>query len=79
MHQCIRPWVERVSVRAIMEISALAISLADRPQRAIRVTSTRRRREDRSSISLLILSQTSAGKRTVAARAPYHAWNDQAA
>ena len=38
-------------LRAIMEISAPAISLADRPQRAIRVTSVRKRREDRSSIS----------------------------
>src|SRR5215472_18489506 len=38
-------------LRAIMEISAPAISLADRAQRAIRVTSARRRREDRSSIS----------------------------
>jgi hypothetical protein len=34
-----------------MDISARAISLADRPQRAIRVTSARMRREDRSSIS----------------------------
>ena len=33
------------------DISACAISLADRPQRAIRVTSARMRREDRSSIS----------------------------
>ena len=46
---------------AIMDISARAISLADRPQRAIRVTSVRMRREDRTSIRL-ILSQTSAGK-----------------
>jgi uncharacterized lipoprotein YbaY len=38
-------------LRAIMDISARAISLADRPQRAIRVTSVRVRREDRSSIS----------------------------
>ena len=38
-------------LRAIMEISAPAISLADRPQRAIRVTSVRKRRENRSSIS----------------------------
>src|SRR5262249_21362912 len=37
--------------RAIMEISAPAISLQDRPQRAVWVTSARRRREDRSSIS----------------------------
>src|SRR6266850_2565975 len=34
-----------------MDISARAFSLADRPQRAIRVTSVRMRREDRSSIS----------------------------
>lgn len=40
-----------VVLRAIMDISARAISLADRPQRAIWVTSFRRRREDRSSIS----------------------------
>src|SRR4029450_6620661 len=36
---------------AIMENSARAISLADRPQRAIRVTSVRTRREDPTSIS----------------------------
>src|SRR5450755_715890 len=34
-----------------MDISAHVFSLADRPQRAIRVTSVRMRREDRSSIS----------------------------
>jgi hypothetical protein len=49
-------------LRAIMGISARAISLAVRPQRAVGVTSARMRREDRSSISFLILSQTSAGK-----------------
>ena len=38
-------------LRAIMEISAPAISLADRPPWAMWVTSARRRREDRSSIS----------------------------
>ena len=47
---------------AIMGISARAISLPERPQRAVGVTSARMRREDRSSISFLILSQTSAGK-----------------
>ena len=47
---------------AIMDISARAISLAVRPQWAIRVTSVRLRREDRSSISFFILSQISAGK-----------------
>src|SRR5262245_24764638 len=50
--------LEHVVLRAIMDISARAISLADRPQWAIWVTSARKRREDRSSISFLILSQT---------------------
>ena len=36
---------------AIMDISARAISLAERPRRAIWVTSVRTRREDRTSIS----------------------------
>src|ERR1700689_5188990 len=36
---------------AIMDISARAISLTDRPQRAIWVTSVRTRSEDRTSIS----------------------------
>jgi hypothetical protein len=45
-----------------MDISARAISLAVRPQWAIRVTRVRMRREHRSSISFLVLSQTSAGK-----------------
>ena len=49
-------------LRAIMGISARAISLPERPQGAIWVTSVRMHREDRSSISFLILSQTSAGK-----------------
>jgi hypothetical protein len=40
-----------VVLLAIMDISARAISLPDRPQPAIRVTSVRRRREDRTSIS----------------------------
>src|SRR5262245_28181118 len=62
LHQCIRPLIGAFELRAIMDISARAISLADRPQWAIRVTSVRKRREDRSSISFLILSQTSAGK-----------------
>jgi hypothetical protein len=49
-------------LRAIMGISARASSLPERPQGAIWVTSVRMHREDRSSISFLILSQTSAGK-----------------
>jgi len=39
-----------------MDISARAFSLADRPQRAIWVTSVRMRREDRSSISSYLLA-----------------------
>ena len=38
-------------LRAIMDISARAISLAAGLERVIRVTSVRMRREDRSSIS----------------------------
>ena len=51
LHQCIRSLIGAVLLRTIMDISARAISLADRPQRAIRVTSVRMRREDRTSIS----------------------------
>jgi len=40
-----------VSLLAIMGISAPATSLAERPRRAIWVTSVRKRREDRISIS----------------------------
>src|SRR5262249_39000048 len=54
---CLEPFVPR----AIMDISAPAISLAVRPQWAIWVTSVRMRREDRSSISSSS-RQTSAGK-----------------
>ena len=41
---------------AIMDISAHAVSLPVRPQRAIWVTSVRMRREDRSSISFHLLA-----------------------
>jgi hypothetical protein len=51
LHQCIRSLIGAGLLRTIMDISARAISLADRPQRAIWVTSVRMRREDRSSIS----------------------------
>jgi hypothetical protein len=50
LHQCIRPVIGALLL-AIMDISARAISLAERHQRAIRVTSVRMRREDRTSIS----------------------------
>jgi hypothetical protein len=48
-------------LRAIMDISARAISLADRPQRAFWVTSVRMRREDRSSISTHPLADLGSG------------------
>ena len=51
-----------VLLLAIMDISACAISLAERPHRAIWVTSVRARREDRTSISS-VLSQTSLDDR----------------
>jgi hypothetical protein len=47
--------LEPVGLPAIMDISAPAISLADRPHRAIWVTSARMRREDRASISSHLL------------------------
>src|SRR6266481_2883506 len=50
LHQCIRSLVGAVLLRTIMDISARATSLTDRPRRAIWVTSVRMRREDRSSI-----------------------------
>src|SRR5215813_13448045 len=61
LHQCIRSLIGAFVLRAIMGISARAISLAARPQWTMWVTSVRMRREDRSSISFLILSQTLAG------------------
>src|ERR1700730_1365726 len=51
LHQCIRSLIGAVLLRTNMDISAHAISLADRPRWSIRVTSVRTRREDRSSIS----------------------------
>src|SRR5713226_3783690 len=51
LHQCIRSLLGAVLLRTIMDISARAVSLSDRPQWASWVTSVRMRREDRSSIS----------------------------
>src|SRR5665811_2550970 len=51
LHQCIRSLIGAVLLRTIMDISAHAVSLSDRPQWASWVTSVRMRREDRSSIS----------------------------
>jgi hypothetical protein len=50
LRQCIRSPIGACVLRAIMDISAHAILLADRPRRAVRVTRVRTRREDRSSI-----------------------------
>src|SRR5262249_25457485 len=53
MRSCINVsglWLEHV-LPAIMDISARAISLPERPQWAVWVTSVRMRREDRSPIS----------------------------
>jgi hypothetical protein len=41
LHQCIRPLIGAFELRAIMDISARAISLANRPRTAILVTSIR--------------------------------------
>src|SRR6476659_2219634 len=51
LHQCIRSLIGADLLRTIKDISARAISLTDRPQRAIWVNRVRMRREDRSSIS----------------------------
>src|SRR5260370_18036087 len=45
-----------------MDISAHVISLADRPRRAVRVTSVRTRREDRFSIVVLSSRRTRRGR-----------------
>src|SRR3979409_1771090 len=51
LHQCIRSLIGAGLLRTIMDISARATSLTDRPQWAIWVTSVRTRSEDRTSIS----------------------------
>src|SRR6187431_2645582 len=65
-----------VSLLAIMGISAGAISLAERPDRAIWVTSVRTRREDRTSISsrpLADLGRLRCIDLTTSSRAPHFA------
>jgi hypothetical protein len=71
MWSCINVYdlcLERVVLRAIMDISAPATSLAVRPERAIWVTSFHRRRKDRPP-SRLIISQTSAARHRILASA----------
>src|SRR5690348_11495894 len=64
MRSCVNVFGFRLEhvLRAIMDISAHAILLADRPRRAIRVTRVRTRREEPVLHRRLILSQNSAGK-----------------
>src|SRR5262245_65407791 len=62
LHQCIRPVIGAFVLRAIMGISARAISLADRPQWTMWVTRVRMRRGDGSSVSYLILTHAMAGQ-----------------
>ena len=64
LHQCIRPLIGALCSGLIMDISAPAFSLPDRPQRTIRVTSVRMRREDRASI---VVSSSRGPRRVVAA------------
>jgi len=64
---------------ATMDISAHAISLADRPQWAIWVTSVRMRREDRSSISFYPLADLGGKGWAISSRAPYLGLADFAA
>src|SRR5262249_22061141 len=64
---------------ATMDISAHAISLADRPQWAIWVTSVRMRREDRSSISFYPLADLGGKGWAISSRAPYFGVADFAA
>jgi len=52
LHQCIRSLIGALLLRTNMDISARAISLTDRPQRTIWVTSVRMRREDRSLMEM---------------------------
>src|SRR6266566_8607906 len=54
-----------------MDISARATSLADRPQRAIWVTSVRMRREDRSSISSHPLADLGGNGVATSLRSPH--------
>ena len=65
--------LERVLLRAIMDISARAISLTDRPQRAMWVTSVRMRREDRSSISSHPLADLGRNGVATSLRSPHGA------
>ena len=62
LHQCIRPLIGAFVLRAIMGISARAISLADRPQRGHSGHQCSHAPGRPILHLVLILSQTSAGK-----------------
>src|SRR5262249_37151187 len=62
LHQCIRPLIGAFELRAIMDISARAISLADRPERG-HLGHQYSQAPERPILHLVfIVSQTSAGK-----------------
>ena len=60
LHQCIRSLIGAVLLRTIMDISARAVSLADRPQMG-QLGHQCSHAPGRPILHLLILSQTSAG------------------
>src|SRR6516164_5932255 len=62
LHQCIRPLIGAFELRAIMDISAHALSLPGRLQWAIWVTSVRTHPGRPILHRRLILSQITAGK-----------------
>ena len=62
LHQCIRPLIGAFVLRAIMGISARAISLADRPQRGHSGHQCSHAPGRPILHLVLVLSQTSAGK-----------------
>jgi hypothetical protein len=62
LHQCIRPLLGAVLLRAIMDISAHAISLTDRPRAGPCGSPVFAYAGKTDPPSLLILSQTLAGK-----------------
>ena len=62
LHQCIRPLIGACGAPGHHGYQRACDLITGKASWAIWVTSVRMRREDRSSISFLILSQTSAGK-----------------
>ena len=70
LRQCIRSPIGACAP-AIMDISAHAIFLADRPRRAVRVTRARTRREDRSSI---VVSSSRKTRRVIVIMSSIASW-----